>query len=266
MLKRQSSPLLQIDPENTLVDPPQFSTWTPFRKPEAAAGAGSTAKSARCVTFAPNVEERPSSPSPLGREPYAKAARTTTLVPHSKKVEEQKASVKTKLPSHARVDTKSKITNSPGMQRSTPRKNNTNVDDIVDVLEELQQVRSRCICAKLFYLIIRFKAILHRITQRFEGVREEVRFGRNTLLSEAAEDLLHMRNESVTHFNHLIDLEAEYAKLGRALAGGYEQLLREGQDTRSGLARMVGEHDRGSMIQRMPVDLAAIPACFRPNN
>lgn len=47
-----------------------------------------------------------------------------------------------------------------------------------------------------FILIsLSFEAILHRITRKFEGVRSEVRFGRNALLSEAYEDLLQMRNQ-----------------------------------------------------------------------
>lgn len=106
-----------------------------------------------------------------------------------------------------------------------------------------------------------------------------MRYGRNTLLSEAYDDLLQMRNQrsspsvvsntlvadidlSVVHFNRLIDLEAEYAKLGRLLSDGYDQLVREGQDVCSGLGRMVSDHDRGSLIKRMPVELAVLPACL----
>ena len=68
---------------------------------------------------------------------------------------------------------------------------------------------------------------------------------------------------SVVHFNRLIDLEAEYAKQGRLLSNGYEQLVREGKNVCSGLGRMLSDHDRGSLIKRMPVQLTALPACLR---
>lgn len=70
-------------------------------------------------------------------------------------------------------------------------------------------------------------------------------------------------NLSVAHFNRLIDLEAEYAKLGRLLSDGYDELVKEGKDVCSGLGRMVSDHDRESLIKHMPVELAALPACLR---
>ncbi|KAH9917501.1 uncharacterized protein B0H18DRAFT_35439 [Fomitopsis serialis] len=190
--------------------------------------------------------------------------------------------VKTKLPSHTRVDIKGKTMNSPGMQRSTPHKNNANVDDIVDVLEELQQVRSSG-CAKVL-LQFSFKAILHRITQRFEALGKRCASGATLcyprllriccicatrgqfpMVSLVFGPTDRRALGSVTHFNHLIDLEAEYAKLGRTLADGYEQLLEKVRT----FARTGADGGRSrprSMIQRMPVDLAAVPACFRPSN
>ncbi|TFY62347.1 hypothetical protein EVJ58_g3922 [Rhodofomes roseus] len=246
---RQPSPALQLDLEDTLVDPPQSSASTPYRKSGAVKCTGSTMKTTRCVTFTPSVEQKLSSPSPLAREALANAklAASTNHMLRSNEVDKHKVKPK-KMPSYIELEAKkSKVMNSPGLKSSTSGKK-SQLEDVVDVLGELQQ------------------AILHRITQRFEGVREEVRFGRNTLLSEATEDLLHMRNRSITHFNHLIDLEAEYAKLGRRLVNGYEQLSQEGQEICSGTTRMVADHDRGSLIPRMPVDLAALPACFRSNN
>lgn len=61
----------ELEFDDTLVDPPQFDVSTPFRKSRSTPAAGSTAKSARCVTFAPDVEERPSSPTPLARAPLS---------------------------------------------------------------------------------------------------------------------------------------------------------------------------------------------------
>lgn len=82
---------------------------------------------------------------------------------------------------------------SPGARTKAPRKD-AEMDDIVEVLEELQQV---CPTQTSPHPLISLlsKAILHRVTQKFEGVRSEVRFGRNTLLSEACEDLLQMRSQ-----------------------------------------------------------------------
>ena len=69
--RKQFSPPHKLELDDTLVDPPQSDVSTPFRKSRSTPAAGSTAKSARCVTFAPDVEERPSSPTPLARAPFA---------------------------------------------------------------------------------------------------------------------------------------------------------------------------------------------------
>lgn len=51
--------------------------------------------------------------------------------------------------------------------------------------------------------------------------------------------------------------------MGRLLSEGYDQLSREGKDVHSGLGQMVSDHDRGSLIKRMPVELAVLPTCLR---
>ncbi|KZT66523.1 hypothetical protein DAEQUDRAFT_452942 [Daedalea quercina L-15889] len=248
VFKRQPSPIPAADLDDTLVDPPQLSTSTPFRKPGAFAGEGSLAKSARSVTFAPNIKEKPFPPSPLACDSFAKVDGTTSQTRSVEDSNGQKRAKPTKLPSQIHLNAKqSKFVNSPSAKSITARKT-AGVDNIVEVLEELQQ------------------AILHRITQRFEGVREDVRFGRDLLLSEAFDDLSQMHSQRVSQFNRLIDLEADYAKMGRLLTNGYDQLLREGQNICSGIGRMVSDHDRGSLIQRMPVDLAALPECLHTND
>lgn len=78
MTKRLSSPPRQLGLDDTLVDPPHFAASTSFCTPRSAPTAGSTVKSARCVTFAPDVEQRRSSPSPT---PLARASFATSEVP-----------------------------------------------------------------------------------------------------------------------------------------------------------------------------------------
>ena len=88
--KRQPSPNPEADLDDTLVDPPQFFPSTPFHKPGALAPVGSTAKSTRSVTFAPNVRERPFSPSPLARDSFAKVNETSTQMQSVEGLNEQK--------------------------------------------------------------------------------------------------------------------------------------------------------------------------------
>lgn len=43
------------------------------------------------------------------------------------------------------------------------------------------------------------QAVMQKITRRFEGVRDDVRAGREAILAEAAADLLELRTERRVH-------------------------------------------------------------------
>lgn len=152
--------------DDTLVDPPHLSTSTPFRTPRSAPMAMSTAKSARCVTFAPNVEERPSPgspPTPLARGLFATSEKPAKQAQGTKHQDRPQIgmglcmalagvgrslmmfpgtvkSKPTKLPPQALPSEKqTKVTGSSAARIVAPRKD-AGMDDIVEVLEELQQV------------------------------------------------------------------------------------------------------------------------------
>ncbi|PIL36457.1 hypothetical protein GSI_00146 [Ganoderma sinense ZZ0214-1] len=114
------------------------------------------------------------------------------------------------------------------------------LDAIVDVLNKLHQVR------------------IHSISNRFEGVRQEVRAGRDELLRYATADLHTLHAQSVTHFNRLIDLEAEYARVGRNVLHGNEDWVNVNQQVCDTLAAAVEKHDRGMLSKQMPATLVTL--------
>lgn len=61
---------------------------------------------------------------------------------------------------------------------------------------------------------------------------------------------------SVTQFNQLIDLEAEYAKSGRAVANGLEDALKVNQYLCGELTKIIEGHDRHTMSKKMPACIA----------
>lgn len=154
------------------------------------------------------------------------------------------------------------------------------IDDLAVILEEIQQVLfllpSRCYHGSF---ILSFKAILRKVTGRIEGVRRNVRAGRDTLLSEAAADLSEMQVErfvpstfysgngrsslhSIEHYNTLIDLEAEYATFGRNIIHGFDDLVRADQSIRDEAKKIIETHDRSTLSKEMPATLfsSSLPA------
>ncbi|KAH9933688.1 hypothetical protein B0H21DRAFT_825760 [Amylocystis lapponica] len=216
--------------------PHQLSHSTPFRtvasRDSASPPLVKPSRSRHSVTFAPEVKERRPSPSTLSYLEQPKSAaknisartRSTHVSPNSI----LKKSVQSRTYSKDEDDAacvKVGRTQTPG------------IEDIADVLAEISQV------------------IMQRIGRRLEGVRDDIRAGREALLAEAASDLFEMRAESVGHFNRLIDLEAEYAKFGRSIIDGFEDMTRLNQEICGDLGRTVEDHDRNTMSKKMPVSL-----------
>ncbi|KAM5540703.1 hypothetical protein V8D89_005734 [Ganoderma adspersum] len=114
------------------------------------------------------------------------------------------------------------------------------LDAIVDVLNKLHRV------------------VVESIASKFEGVRQEVRAGRDELLHFATADLHTLHGQSVTHFNRLIDLEAEYATVGRNVLYANEDWVNVDQQACDTLAAVVEKHDRGTLSKQMPATLVTL--------
>ncbi|TFK54143.1 hypothetical protein OE88DRAFT_1642744 [Heliocybe sulcata] len=99
------------------------------------------------------------------------------------------------------------------------------------------------------------EVIVQKISSKVEGVRSEVRVGRKMLLQDAAADLQAMRNESVLHFNRLIDLESEYAGYAHKMVGKWEEMLEVNEGIQGQLRRTIQDHDRRSLVKKMPKTL-----------
>ncbi|KAF9065269.1 hypothetical protein BDP27DRAFT_65742 [Rhodocollybia butyracea] len=119
------------------------------------------------------------------------------------------------------------------------------VHGIVEILHEVQEV------------------IITKISNRFEGVKKEVRVGRDSILRAAAADVDSMRAESAEHFNALVDLEAEYASYRRRLVGNLEDLCSVDDEIVGRLGEIIQHHDRHALSKKFPKTFPAIPACFR---
>ena len=62
----------------------------------------------------------------------------------------------------------------------------------------------------------------------------------------------------VTHFNKLIDLEAEYATVGRNVLYANEDWVNVNQQACDTLAVTVEKHDRGTLSKQMPATLITL--------
>ncbi|PCH34902.1 hypothetical protein WOLCODRAFT_155555 [Wolfiporia cocos MD-104 SS10] len=201
------------------------------------------------VTFAPVVEEREPSPElnieagsrsqPASLSPYKRERATVSPRQLLQDIEHEPFVGRRERGSFRKTDIKGAGSHSRRKEAAA------NVEDIADVLQELQQ------------------AILDKITNRLDGVREEVRIGRSAILQEAAQDLMQMRADSVAHFNRLIDLEAEYASFGRAVAGSLEEWYRTNEEICCKIEETIKSNDRTTIVGRMPAVLVEIPASLR---
>ncbi|RPD70368.1 hypothetical protein L226DRAFT_230828 [Lentinus tigrinus ALCF2SS1-7] len=111
---------------------------------------------------------------------------------------------------------------------------------IIEVLDDLHEV------------------VVQSVKNRFEGLREDVRAGRDELLRRAADDLHVIRAESVVHFNALVDLEAEYATVGRNVIHETEDWIKVNQEICRELSAAVETHDRSMLSKKMPATLVSV--------
>ncbi|KZT26675.1 hypothetical protein NEOLEDRAFT_199803 [Neolentinus lepideus HHB14362 ss-1] len=135
---------------------------------------------------------------------------------------------------------------SRGRSYDERRQSEPGMDAIIEVLSEIQEV------------------IVQKISSKVEGVRHEVRMGRKMLLQDSAADLQAMRNESILHFNRLIDLESEYAGYARKIGGKWEEMQKVNEEIQGQLRRTIQDHDRKSLVKKMPKMPFAInlpPSC-----
>ncbi|RDX43083.1 hypothetical protein OH76DRAFT_1410522 [Lentinus brumalis] len=102
------------------------------------------------------------------------------------------------------------------------------------------------------------EVLVQSVVNKFEGLREEVRVGRDELLRRAADDLHAMRAESVVNFNRLVDLEAEYATVGRNVIHGTEDWMKVNQEICRELSAAIETHDRSMLSKKMPATLVSL--------
>lgn len=223
-----------------------LKTSTPYRNlplppvhPSSSASKASRAK--HTVTFAPELPER-QSPRKYVDVRMSMDARED-IAPKASKILAPRSPILKKPTPIKRLpnDTVFMTADSGRTNKYNTKDKVVGVQEIVDVLQDLQE------------------AVMQKITRRFEGVRDDVRAGREAILAEAAADLLELRTESVEHFNRLIDLEAAYARFGRAVDSGLEDVVCMNREICAGVTRTVHELDRGSLSKRMPARLAPFP-------
>ncbi|KAJ3717604.1 hypothetical protein DFJ43DRAFT_1227384 [Lentinula guzmanii] len=121
---------------------------------------------------------------------------------------------------------------------------NAEIRDIVEVLNDIQKV------------------LIKKIANRFDGVKKEVRVGRDSILRAAAADIDKMRAESAIHYNALVDLEAEYASFRRYVNRHLEDLCSVDKDVVGRVTDIIQHHDRYGLSKRFPKSLPQVPACF----
>ncbi|OSX62709.1 hypothetical protein POSPLADRAFT_1100753, partial [Postia placenta MAD-698-R-SB12] len=162
-----------------------FEMSTPYRKPplppvHPSSSASKASRAKHTVTFAPEVPEWRSPRKPVdvrmsmdAREDIAPKA---NKVPGTRLLVLKPTPIK-KLPS----DTVFMTADSGRTNKYDTKDKAVGVQEIVDVLQDLQE------------------AVMQKIARRFEGVRDDVRAGREAILAEAAADLLELRTERRVH-------------------------------------------------------------------
>ena len=66
---------------------------------------------------------------------------------------------------------------------------------------------------------------------------------------------------SVAHFNKLVDLETEYATIGRNVSHGMEDWSKVNQEICRELQGALEVHDRGMLSKKMPATLVPLTPC-----
>ncbi|KAH9936854.1 uncharacterized protein BXZ73DRAFT_76654 [Epithele typhae] len=99
------------------------------------------------------------------------------------------------------------------------------------------------------------EAVIETLGGKFESVRDDAQAGRMELLQDAAADLDELREESIEHFNRLVDLEVEYATYGRSIIHGTEDLAHLSHGICGELQAAIEKHDRGMLSGKMPPTL-----------
>ncbi|KAJ7512046.1 hypothetical protein B0H11DRAFT_2268225 [Mycena galericulata] len=107
------------------------------------------------------------------------------------------------------------------------------------------------------------RALVEKITRRFEHVRNDVRIGRDGILRGAAASLETMCTESEGHFNNLVDLEEEYAGYHRKIIVGIDDWQKSAEVMSSALGQIIQHHDRRSLSKKLPTTLFALPSIVR---
>ncbi|KIK59685.1 hypothetical protein GYMLUDRAFT_651650 [Collybiopsis luxurians FD-317 M1] len=130
-------------------------------------------------------------------------------------------------------------------QETGDMKEGIEIREIVQILQDIQEV------------------IISKISGRFDGVRREVRLGRDNILRAAAANIDKMRAESAEHFNTMVDLEAEYASFRRYGVESLEDLCSIDDYIVNRLGEIIQHHDRHGLAKKFPKTLPAIPACFQ---
>ncbi|KAF5391305.1 hypothetical protein D9757_002074 [Collybiopsis confluens] len=126
-----------------------------------------------------------------------------------------------------------------------PHEKDIEIQKITEILQDIQEV------------------IIGKISNRFSGVKREVKLGRYNILRVAAADIDKMRAESAEHFNAMVDLEAEYASFRHDIVERLEDLYSNDEDFAKRLSEVVQHHDRHGLLRKFPKTLPAIPACFQ---
>jgi hypothetical protein len=62
---------------------------------------------------------------------------------------------------------------------------------------------------------------------------------------------------SIDRYNHLIELEAEYASFGRSLIHGLDDLTTANRNIHSEIEKIIATHNRSSVVKQVPSSLFA---------
>ncbi|KAJ7057866.1 hypothetical protein C8F01DRAFT_1256477 [Mycena amicta] len=116
---------------------------------------------------------------------------------------------------------------------------------IIETLNEIQEV------------------VLEKIAQRFEGVRHDVRVGRDELLRTANTNLEGHCVEGEKHFNVLVDFEEEYAAYVRKKITSIGDVQQRTEVLSTALGSVIQQHDRRTLAKKLPMTIFNVPSVFR---
>ncbi|KAF8874635.1 hypothetical protein CPB84DRAFT_1853541 [Gymnopilus junonius] len=108
------------------------------------------------------------------------------------------------------------------------------------------------------------KAVIEKVYRRFDDVTEELHTGQRAILEATAGIAKEMCNTSASHFNDMIDLEADYISQREKITRGLHNYLKSTDQVSVCFKDIINQHNNRSLSRKFPAKLFdKVPAIIK---